>query len=113
MNTLTIKSWCKPSGAEKSVPMGEFHFHVNDADHLRLEEAEERLQETHEREAFIDADMTDMELVTPSECGNLSDLQFRVYLSREDERGQFHLVGHRESDGSLIYTNSVMIDQLG
>jgi hypothetical protein len=34
----------------------------------------------------------------------------RVYLSAE--RGQFHLVGHRASDGSLIYTNAVLIDQL-
>ncbi|MNJ76923.1 hypothetical protein D3C77_743100 [compost metagenome] len=62
---------------------------------------------------MIAADMEHMELITPSECGSLSDLQFRVYLSRDDERGQFHLVGHRESDGSLVYTNSVMIDQLG
>ncbi|MDE3738862.1 MULTISPECIES: hypothetical protein [Pseudomonas] len=113
MNTLTIKSWCKPKGAEKSIPMGDLHFHVNDTDHLRLEEAEERLQQTHEREMMIAADMEHMELITPSECGSLSDLQFRVYLSRDDERGQFHLVGHRESDGSLVYTNSVMIDQLG
>ncbi|MCY1213320.1 hypothetical protein D9M68_223620 [compost metagenome] len=113
MNTLTIKSWCKPQGAEKSFPMGDLHFHVNDADHLRLEEAEERLQKTHEPEMLFDADMEHMELVTPSECGSLADLQFRVYLSKGDERGHFHLVGHRESDGSLVYTNAVMIDQLG
>jgi len=52
-------------------------------------------------------------LVTPQECGPLSDCRLRVYLSAGDERGQFHLVGHRASDGSLIYTNAVMIDQLG
>jgi len=54
-----------------------------------------------------------MELITPEECGPLSDCQLRVYLSAGDQRGQFHLVGHRASDGSLIYTNAVMIDQLG
>ena len=113
MNTLTIKSWCKPRGAERSIPMGDLHFHVNNADHLLLEEAEERLQKTHEPEMMIDADMEHMELVTPSECGSLSDLQFRVFLSKDDDRGLFHLVGHRESDGSLVYTNTVMIDQLG
>ncbi|MCY1558702.1 hypothetical protein D9M68_956600 [compost metagenome] len=53
-----------------------------------------------------------MELSTPEECGPLSDIQWRVYLDA-DERGQFHLVGHRASDGGLVYTNAVMIDQLG
>ncbi|CAD5202420.1 hypothetical protein [Pseudomonas sp. FEN] len=42
-----------------------------------------------------------------------ADSQFRVYLSARDQRGQLHLVGHRESDGSLVYSNAVMIDQLG
>lgn len=113
MNTLTIKGWCKASGDLRSTPMGEIHFHVNDDDHLRMEQAEERLQQTHESEVMIDVDMSTMELITPEECGPLSDCQLRVYLSTDDQRGQFHLVGHRASDGSLIYTNAVMIDQLG
>ncbi|WPC06471.1 hypothetical protein ACSX1C_08965 [Pseudomonas sp. MBLB4123] len=113
MNTLTIEGWCKASGAKKSTPMGQFHFRVNEPDHVRLEQAEERLQQTHEPEAMLDVDMSTMELVTPEECGPLSDCKLRVYLSAGDERGQFHLVGHRASDGSLVYTNAVMIDQLG
>lgn len=112
MNTLTIEGWCKASGAKKSTPMGQFHFRVNEADHVRLEQAEERLQQTHEPEALVEVDMSSMELITPHECGPLSDCQLRVYLSA-DQRGQFHLAGHRASDGSLIYTNAVMIDQLG
>ncbi|BAN48809.1 hypothetical protein PCA10_30770 [Metapseudomonas resinovorans NBRC 106553] len=80
---------------------------------MRLEQAEERLQQTHEPEAIVDTTTEGLRLVTPSECGTLSDVQFRVFLSKGDERGQFHLVGHRESDGSLVYTNAVMIDQLG
>lgn len=112
MNTLTIEGWCKARGASQSMPMGQIHFHVNEADHLRLEQAEERLQQTHEPEAMLDVDMSTLELETPEECGPLSDCQLRVYLS-PDQRGQFHLVGHRASDGSLVYTNAVMVDQLG
>ncbi|MCY1275806.1 hypothetical protein D3C76_872640 [compost metagenome] len=113
MNTLTIKGWCKASDAAKAIPMGNVHFRINDDAHLRLEQAEEELQETQGREKMLDIDMTTMELVTPDECGPLSDCQLRVYLSRDDQRGHFHLVGHRQSDGSLIFTNAVMIDQLG
>ncbi|WP_277051585.1 hypothetical protein [Zestomonas thermotolerans] len=49
----------------------------------------------------------------PRECGPLADYQLRVYLGSELRREQFHLVGHRESDGSPIYTNAVTVDQLG
>ncbi|RJG13977.1 hypothetical protein D3879_12385 [Pseudomonas cavernicola] len=112
MATLTIEGWCKTSDDKKSTPLGSFHFYVDGAEHLRLEQAEEQLQKTHESEVMVDVDMTTMELITPEECGPLSDCKFRVYLSASDQRGQFHLVGHRASDGSLIYTNAVMIDQL-
>ncbi|WP_339462252.1 hypothetical protein [Pseudomonas sp. EA_105y_Pfl2_R69] len=113
MNTLTIEGWCKPNPAQKSTPMGQIQFHLSESDHLRLEQAEERLQQTHEPEVMVDVDMDALELSTPPECGPLSDCRFRVYLSTGDQRGQFHLVGHRASDGSLIYTNAVMVDQLG
>ncbi|WP_454834146.1 MULTISPECIES: hypothetical protein [Pseudomonas] len=110
MSTLTIEGWCKPSPDQKSIPIGEIHFYVDGPLHLRLEQAEERLQKSHEREAMVDVDMNSMELILPEGYGPLSDCQMRVYL--HDERGQFHLVGHRASDGSLIYTNAVLIDQL-
>jgi hypothetical protein len=113
MNTLTIEGWYKTSETSKPVELGQIHFHVSVADHLRLEQAEERLNKTHEAEIMVDVDMSRMELILPQECGPLSDCQFRVYLSTRDQRGQFHLVGHRESDGSLVYSNAVMIDQLG
>ncbi len=61
---------------------------------------------------MVDLDMSTMELITPQECGPLADYRYRVYLS-QDQRGQFHLVGHRASDGSLVYTNAVIVDQLG
>ncbi|RON01651.1 hypothetical protein BK659_24370 [Pseudomonas brassicacearum] len=110
MSALTIEGWCKISGNQKSIPVGEIHFDVDGPLHLRLEEAEERLQTTHEPEAMVDVDMSSMDLVIPEGYGPLSDCQMRVYL--QHSRGQFHLVGHRASDGSLIYTNAVLIDQL-
>lgn len=113
MNTLTIEGWCKGSGEQRSTPIGAFHFRVSEADHLRLERAEEELQKSGGKDMMVDADMSTMELVTPPECGPLSDCQWRVYLSGEERRGQFHLVGHRASDGSLVYSNAVMVDQLG
>ncbi|WP_030132684.1 hypothetical protein [Pseudomonas sp. QTF5] len=110
MSTLTIEGWCKPSPDQKSIPTGEIHFYVDGPLHLRLEQAEERLQKTHEPEAMVDVDMSSMDLILPEGYGPLSDCQMRVYL--QHTRGQFHLVGHRASDGSLIYSNAVLIDQL-
>ncbi|MBN3861655.1 hypothetical protein HCU66_05380 [Pseudomonas frederiksbergensis] len=110
MSTLTIEGWCKTSPDQKSTPMGEISFDVDGPLHLRLEQAEERLQKTHEREAMVDVDMNTLDLMLPEGYGPLSDCQMRVYLHHE--RGQFHMVGHRASDGSLIYTNAVLIDQL-
>jgi hypothetical protein len=110
MSALTIEGWCKPSPDQKSNPVGEIHFYVDGPLHLRLEEAEERLQKTHEPEAMVDVDMSSMDLVLPEGYDPLSDCQMRVYL--QHGRGQFHLVGHRASDGSMIYTNAVLIDQL-
>jgi hypothetical protein len=111
MSTLTIEGWCKISGDQKPTPVGDIHFYVDGPLHLRLERAEERLQKTHEPEAMVDVDMSSMDLIMPEGYGPLSDCQMRVYL-HDDERGQFHLVGHRASDGSLIYSNAVLIDQL-
>ena len=110
MSALTIEGWCKAIGAQNSTPLGEIHFFVDGPLHLRLEEAEIRLQKTHEPEAMVDVDMSTLELILPEGYAPLSDCQMRVYL--QHSRGQFHLVGHRASDGSLIYSNSVLIDQL-
>lgn len=110
MSNLTIEGWCKISADQKSTPVGEISFDVDGPLHLRLEQAEERLQKTHEREVMVDVDMSTLGLILPEGYAPLSDCQMRVYLHHE--RGQFHLVGHRASDGSLIYTNAVLIDQL-
>ena len=110
MSTLTIKGWCKNSPEQKSTPVGDIRFNVDEPLHLRLEQAEETLQKTHEPETMVDVDMSTLDLTLPKECAPLSDCQMRVYLHHD--RGQFHLVGHRASDGSLVYTNAVLIDQL-
>ncbi|WP_283190132.1 hypothetical protein [Pseudomonas sp. PMCC200344] len=110
MSALTIEGWCKVNGQQKSTPMGEIRFYVDGPLHKGLEDAEERLQKTHEREAMVDVDMDTLELKLPEGYDPLSDCKMRVYI--HNERGQFHLVGHRASDGSLIYSNAVLIDQL-
>jgi len=110
MATLTIEGWCENSGDHKPAAIGDIHFNVDGPLHLRLEQAEERLQKTQEHEAMVDVDMSTMDLIMPEGYGPLSDCQMRVYLHHG--RGQFHLVGHRASDGNLIYSNAVLIDQL-
>ncbi|ACO78048.1 hypothetical protein AvCA_18360 [Azotobacter vinelandii CA] len=112
MSSFEIESWRKTRPTEKSVPMGLIHFYIGGDDRQHLEQAEERLQSTGESEALVEVDLNTLELVTPPECGPLSDCHLRVYLRPEDRRGQFHLVGHRASDGSLIYTNALLIDSL-
>lgn len=111
MSTLTIEGWFKGEGDRRSTPVGDIHFDIQGVNHRKLEQAEEHLQQSHDSEAMVDVDMDSLNLVLPEGYGPLSDCRLRVYLS-DDERGQFHLVGHRASDGSLIYTNAVLIAQL-
>ncbi|WCM50635.1 hypothetical protein OH720_27415 [Pseudomonas sp. WJP1] len=111
MSNLTLEGRCKPNPNQPSDPIGEIHFYVDGPLHVRLEEAEERLQKSPAlKEVMVDVDMDTLNLVLPEGYGPLSDCKMRVYLHYE--RGQFHLVGHRASDGSLIYSNVVLIDQL-
>lgn len=112
MSAFDIESWCKKSPTEKSEPMGQMHFYISDDDHINLEQAEERLQKSGEKEARVDVDPRTFDLKPPPECGALSDYYLRVYLRPDDQRGQFHIVGHRSSDGALVYTNAMMIDML-
>ncbi len=58
MSNLTLEGRCKTSADQKSEPIGEIHFYVDGPLHLRLEEAEERLQKTPElNEVMVDVDM--------------------------------------------------------
>ncbi|TDF84391.1 hypothetical protein [Pseudomonas sp. H9] len=111
MSTLTIEGWCKSDGDRRSTPVGDIHFDIQGATHRRLEQAEESLQASRAPEAMVDVDMATLNLVLPEGYGPLADCKLRVYLD-EDQRGQFHLVGHRATDHSLIYTNAVLIAQL-
>lgn len=113
MNTLSLEGWCKPAGNARSQPIGLIHFRVPETTHRQLEKAEEALSNGSESEKLLDADIADMEIETSAECGPLADCQLRVYIHKDDQRGHFHLIGHRATDGSLIYTNAVMVDQLG
>ncbi|MRI34031.1 hypothetical protein EOPP23_13625 [Endozoicomonas sp. OPT23] len=113
MNTLTLEGWCKAEGSGQACPIEQIHFRVDEDCRLLLEKAEEELQESTQSETFVPIDMTTMELATSNDCGELKDCKIRVYLRNNDQRGQFHLVANRVSDDCLVYTNAVMIDQLG
>jgi hypothetical protein len=109
MSSFSIEGWCKTGTTQKSTPVEQIHFYLSGNDRLRLEQAEEHLQQSHAPEVMLDVDMATLDLQVPPDYGPLSDCQLRVYLRAEDQRGQFHLVGHRASDGSLIYTNALLI----
>lgn len=111
-NMLTLEGWCKAEGAAEPTPIESLHFCVSEDTHLRLEEAEQQLGDSDKEEIFVDVDAAELELETSSDCGPLSDARLRVYLSPSDGRGTFHLVGHRASDGSLVYSKAVMIETL-
>ncbi len=113
MNTMEIDGWCKVPGHSDPEHIDLMHFRVSEDCHLKLEAAEEELLQSSDKERFVEADLASMELELPPDFGPLSDCQFRVYINPRDQRGQFHLVGHRASDHSLVYSNAVMVDQLG
>jgi hypothetical protein len=117
MDNLTIEGWCRKPGAEAPIPVEGISFHISAACHLELEAAEEELLKTQAPEKFVDVEMASLALEMPSGIGPLSDCQLRVYIGSMDgsldRRGQFHLVGHRASDNGLVYSNAVMVDQLG
>jgi len=110
MHPLTLECYIKPEGAERSEPAGRVRFAISPADHRRMEEAEEKLQHSDDRETMLNVDLTKLDLDLPPHVEALEKCQLRVYLHEEDERGHFHLVGHRKGDHSLFYTNAVMVD---
>lgn len=113
MNTLNIEGWRKAAGEEKSTPIGPLQFYVSEDEHLRLEQAEEQLRSSDVGELMIAVDMQTLHLQIAEDCAPLTDCKWRVYRGGEDWRGQFHLLGYSRRDGSLVYSNAVMIDQLG
>ncbi|MFG0544548.1 hypothetical protein ACF8FG_04995 [Pseudomonas sp. YQ_6] len=111
MSTFTIEGWCKTGNESKNIALEDIHFCLNGNDHLLLEQAQERLQRTHEPDVMVDVNLSTLELRLLPGYGPLSDCRMRVYLD-STLRGHFHLIGHRANDGSLIYSNAVLIDQL-
>jgi hypothetical protein len=113
MTTLNVEGWCRSANGEAAMPLEQVRFHISEACHRALEAAEEELQRTHATEKFVEVSPRELRLEMPSGCGPLVDCKLRVYLGGMDnERGQFHLVGQRLNDGSLVYTNPVMVDVL-
>lgn len=113
MNTFELEGWHKSQGHNKSEPIGLIRFRVSENAHLKLERLEETLLHEGKSEAYIPVE-NDIEIETPAEVDHVNQWKVRVFLSRnEDPRGMFHLVGEQSKDGSLVYSNSVMVDQLG
>jgi hypothetical protein len=110
---MTLEGWWKKPGAERPVALEHIRFRVSDDCHLLLEQVADGLVRNQEREALLNIDINELELEMPATCGPLEDCQLRVYISPWDERSHFHLVGHRAADHSLVYSNAVMVDQLG
>ena len=77
MSTLTIEGWCKSDGDRRSSPVGDIHFDIQGPTHTALEQAEERLQQSHEPEAMVDVDMETLNLVLPEGYGPLADCRLR------------------------------------
>ncbi|MGY0217354.1 hypothetical protein ACWJJH_08155 [Endozoicomonadaceae bacterium StTr2] len=113
MNTLTLEGWCKAEDSTQACPVDAIHFRVDEHCHKLLEQAEEELQQSNHSEIIVPIDMSTMELQTSDDCGQLKDCRLRVYLSPRGERGHFHLVANRVEDDCLVYSNAVMVDQLG
>ena len=111
-NTYMLEGWCKAEDDADPTPIESLHFRISEETHLRLEEAEQQLSDSDQEEIFVDVDLDELELQTSDDCGPLSDIRLRVYLSAADGRGNFHLAGHRASDGALVYSNAMMIETL-
>jgi hypothetical protein len=112
MSAMTLEGWCKTTAEQKPTPLEDIRFNITDDDRLHLEQAEVYLQENDQKEMMVDADLTTLDVHMPDGVGPLADCLFRVYLGGAEHRGPFHRVGHTARDGSLIYTNAVLIDQL-
>ena len=109
MHPFEIESHIKPEGAERSEDAGLVRFALPDAVYHRLEELEEELIESDRKETFIDVDPTALKLELPPEVPALRDCKLRLYVKSSDNKGHFHIVGHRASDGALFYSNSIMV----
>lgn len=112
METLDIEGWYQEAGKSRPIHIDHMQFRLSGRDHLNMEQAEEALLASEDKERFVDADLATLDLHMTPDCGPLSDCQFRVYINSSDQRGHFHLVGHRASDHGLVYSNAMMVDQL-
>jgi len=112
MMTLDIEGWCKRGAGVRPAPVHNIHINVTEECHLMLEHAEAELLETGGTEKLLDVEPEELELEVSPDCGPLSKCQLRVYLNEGDERCHFHLVGNRQSDSALVYSNAVLVDVL-
>lgn len=113
MQNLDLEAWRKPSLDSQSEPINNIRFYVDQETHIKLEKAEEEIANSDIQEKFVDANEGTLELSSPDAISKLKDIQFRVYRDNTFDRGQFHLVAKDSANNDIIYTNAVMVDQLG
>ena len=109
MTMLTLEGWREAPGSDAPQPLQQIRFYVSGRYQRALEAAGEELLRTGDPERFIEVNPDEISLQMPPECGPLADCRFRVYRSKEDDRTQFHLVGHAARDNSLVYTNPTLV----
>jgi len=110
MQQLMLACHIKPEGAERSESAGEMGFSLRPEDHLKLEEAQEALQQNDEPERYITIDLNSIQINSPSTLGDLEDGKFRIYLNKSDGRGHFHLVAYTKQNHSLVYSDAAMVN---
>ncbi len=106
---LTVETHLKPNQNQASRDVGLTKMLIEESVYHMLEEMEDELVESNQREMFKDIEPESIHLQMPDNFGELSDCQVRMYMPRGVDSGQFHLVGHRASDNSLVYTDAVMV----
>jgi hypothetical protein len=67
MSSFSIDGWCQTGSTQKFTPVEQIHFYMSGNDRLRLEQAEEQLQQSHAPEVMIDVDMTTLDLQVPQD----------------------------------------------
>ena len=105
---LSLDTYCKTEG-RPSREIGRSTVEVSAGGFRALESLEEKLRASEQQELYADADEASITLELPEAIDSLTDCQVRVFLGGEEQAAHFHLVGREANEGSLVYTNPVMV----
>ena len=85
--TLNLEGWRKSGDNDRPTPIEKIQFQITEECHVLLEETEQELQESSEKEKMLDVGMESLAVVTSPDCGPLSDCKLRVYLLQRGAGG--------------------------